>query len=223
MQRVKRGDAGGWAGPVSTTAQAGSNARDDPSYSRRDEPTEANFTDEQLMAAYAGGSVEAFEDLFSRYRHRVYGYFARAFADGPRAADLFQETFLKLHRARHRYDPVRPFATWLFAIAANVRRDALKSLGRRPGDEPGDEPSPEPANPATPERLLLAGERQRKVSTALARLPEGQREVVLLHRIEGLSFPEIADALGYRLEAVKSRAFRGYRALRRLLVEEVEP
>ena len=61
------------------------------------------------------------------------------------------------------------------------------------------------------------------MKAALAKLPESQREVIILHKLEGLSFPDIANALGEQVEAVKARAFRGYRSLRKLLDEEDRP
>lgn len=78
-----------------------------------------------------------------------------------------------------------------------------------------------PSQPALlrAEDAALEDERIRLVRQALAGLPDGQREVVELHRLQQLSFPEIADVLGEGVEAVKSRAFRGYKALKILLAE----
>ncbi len=75
------------------------------------------------------------------------------------------------------------------------------------------------ATTGSAEDSALAAERDRAVRSALAALPETQREVIELHRFEHLSFPEIAEALGEGVEAVKSRAFRGYKALRTMLME----
>lgn len=180
------------------------------------------WSDEALMAAYQNGNPRAFEILFGRYQDRLYGYFARRFGDRELAADLFQRTFLRVHRARRRYDPGRSFATWVFGIASNLGKDELKRRTRRPGDVYWDAPKDAAVRAATgtPEARLLSQERTRSIERALAALPDSQREVILLHKVEGLSFPEIAEALGEGVEAVKSRAFRGYRALRRLLEAE---
>src|SRR6266851_4078019 len=95
--------------------------------------------------------------------------------------------------------------------------DADPRRSRRP-----EEPRPDAApagSTGSAEDSALAAERDRAVRSALAALPETQREVIELHRFEHLSFPEIAEALGEGVEAVKSRAFRGYKALRAMLTE----
>ncbi len=182
--------------------------------------------DEALMAAYQKGDGRAFETLFRRYQDRMFGYFVRTFGDRALAEDLFQRTFLHLHRARAAYNPARPFVSWLFGIASNLGKDALKHRARRPGDANWSAPEDAPERPAIgadPEARLLAQEKSARVEVALAKLPDSQREVIILHKLEGLSFPEIADALGEEVEAVKARAFRGYRALRQLLAEGEAP
>ena len=182
--------------------------------------------DEALMAAYQKGDGKAFEALFSRYQDRIFGYFVRTFGDRSLAEDLFQRTFLHLHRARAAYNPARPFVSWVFSIASNLGKDELKHRARRPGDANWSAAEDAPTRTATdadPEALLLAQERAVRVEGALAKLPDSQREVIILHKLEGLSFPEIADALGEEVEAVKARAFRGYRALRELLAEGDAP
>jgi RNA polymerase sigma-70 factor (ECF subfamily) len=184
----------------------------------RSTPTacEAGLSDEELMAAYARGDGAAFEALFRRWRDRLFGYLARAF-DAPSAEELFQTLWLRIHRARGQYMPGRALAPWILAAAANLRREEWRRRGSRPEDP---EPAPAPNTTATsPEEAFLENERAQAVRRALAALPEGQREVIELHRFEGLSFPEIAELLGEGVEAVKSRAFRGYKALRTALAE----
>ncbi len=182
--------------------------------------------DEALMAAYQKGDGRAFETLVSRYQDRVFGYFVRTFGDRSLAEDLFQRTFLHVHRARAAYNPERPFVSWVFSIASNLGKDELKHRARRPGDANWGAPEEAPTRAAAgvdPEARLLVEERSALVEAALAKLPESQREVIILHKLEGLSFPDIANALGEQVEAVKARAFRGYRSLRKLLDEEDRP
>ena len=182
--------------------------------------------DEALMAAYQKGDGKAFETLFSRYQDRVFSYFARMFGDRLLAEDLFQRTFLHLHRARAAYDPARPFVSWIFSIVSNLRKDELKHRVRRPGDANWSAPEDAPERPGMgtdPESHLLAQEKSASVDAALAKLTDSQREVIILHKLEELSFPEIANALGEEVEAVKARAFRGYCALRGLLADENGP
>src|SRR5260370_7516095 len=178
--------------------------------------------DEALMVAYQKGDRRAFETLFSRYEDRVFGYFARMFGDRLLAEALFQRTFLHFPPARARYDPARPFASWIFSIASNLRKDELNHRVRRPGDASRGAPEDAPERAGTsadPEARLLARERAVRVEGALAKLPDSQREVIILHKLEGFSFPEIANALGEEVEAVKARACRGSRPLPGVLAE----
>src|SRR5712692_509431 len=82
-------------------------------------------TDEELMLTYQGGSKEAFEELFARYRTRLFNYFRRSLGDPVQADDLLQTLFLQVHRARHTYQPAAAFSTWVYTIARNLVRDAL--------------------------------------------------------------------------------------------------
>lgn len=168
------------------------------------------------MYAYAQGDADAFRTLYSRWSGRLFGYLARAF-DPATAEELFQTLWMRIHAARRGYQQARAVAPWLLAIAANLRREEWRRRGRRPEEARAELEMPGGA--ASVEDLALDAERDRAVRNALAALPEAQREVIELHRFEHLSFPEIARVLGEGVEAVKSRAFRGYKTLRGLLVE----
>jgi RNA polymerase sigma-70 factor (ECF subfamily) len=174
-------------------------------------------SDEALMEAYAHrGDSAAFEQLYDRWSDRLFGYIARA-VDHATAEELFQTLWMRLHAARQSYASGRAVAPWIFAIAANLRREEWRRRGRRP-EEPQAAPTPSGVA-ASAEEAALSFERDRLVRKALAALPDGQRDVIELHKFEHLSFPEIAETLGEGVEAVKSRAFRGYKALRALLAE----
>ncbi len=178
---------------------------------------QAAASDEALMEAYARhGDSTAFEQLYDRWSDRLFGYLARA-VDTATAEELFQTLWTRLHAARQSYGSGRAVAPWIFAIAANLRREEWRHRGRRP-EELQAAPNPS-GTAASAEEEALAVERDRLVRRALAALPEGQREVIELHRFEHLSFPQIAEALGEGVEAVKSRAFRGYKVLKVLLAE----
>ena len=151
----------------------------------------------------------AFELLFQRYYARLYGLFMRSLAHPESSEELVQRTFLQLHRARRDYDPERPFRPWLFTIAMNLRREHFRRRARR------SETPYEPAvhgEPSVPASATTATERL--VRRALQRLPDGQREVIVLHWYEQLSFKEIATIVGASTSAVKVRAHRGYSRLR---------
>jgi len=170
---------------------------------------------EELMGAYADGDEKAFEALHAILAPRLLGFFRRGGLNHERASELVQLTFLRLHTARGRYrrgEPVRP---WVFVIASNLLTDERRRRGRALvfNFEDGAEerlPAPEP-DPGLPAELSEALQR------ALDALPMQQREVILLHKYEGLPLKQVADITGCTLAAVKVRAFRGYEALRRAM------
>ncbi len=174
-------------------------------------------TDEELMSAYVAGDPRAFEKLFSRLAPRVHAFFLRSFRDGAVADDLLQVTFMKVHRARDKFDQGLRVLPWLFTVAARVRLDELRRRMRLPedADEEALARAEEKASRDAPEPLDSGV--QDAVRTALAGLPESQRAVIHLHRYEGLTFVEIAKILGTTPGAVKLRAFRGYETLRKQL------
>ncbi len=87
-------------------------------------------TDEQLLVAYARGDQPALQELILRYQRELYAFLARFIGDEPMAEDLFQETFIQVHRNAGSFDPGRRFRPWLFTIAANKARDYLRSSAR---------------------------------------------------------------------------------------------
>jgi RNA polymerase sigma-70 factor (ECF subfamily) len=177
-------------------------------------------TDEMLMAAYASGQRRAFELLFARLAPRVHRFFLRSFGAAATADDLLQQTFLKVHKARATYRSDMKLAPWLFAIAARVRLDELRRRKRlaEDGDEETLARADEAAAVAELERRRDAGEddvaTRDLVRRAVDELPESQRVIVHLNRFEGMTFGEIAAALGTTEGAVKLRAFRAYATLR---------
>lgn len=170
-------------------------------------------TDEALMAAYVGADDRAaFEVLFRRYADRLLGTFRRSGVGEAVARDMLQTTFLHVHRARADFRLDGRFRPWLFAIALNVRREHFRRLLRKPETSLDPDHHREPA--VAPDASTA---QDRLVRRALLQLPETQREVILLHWYEGLSFKEIADIVGSTHAAVKVRAHRGYEKLRGLL------
>jgi RNA polymerase sigma-70 factor (ECF subfamily) len=172
-------------------------------------------SDDALMAKFCEGDQEAFSVLYARYAPQLETFLRRFVRDRTLAEDLLQTTFLSFVRARGRYVSTAGVRAWIYAIAANAARDALRRRGARREealdfetlDVPSNEPSPGASDPNV----------ARAVEEALQQLPPEQREAVLLHKMQGLSFPEVAVALGTTVGAAKVRAHRGYQRLRVLL------
>jgi len=171
-------------------------------------------SDEELMAAYVAGDAEAFRQLFDRLAPVLLRVLRRQLRTEEEAGDLVQQTFLQLHRARHDFRAGARLRPWLFTIAYNLKREHFRRSMRRPEAPLELDGRNEPAvGPLGHERA----DAQQAVRHALEQLPEDQAEVIVLHWLEGLSFPEVAEAVGASLSAVKVRAHRGYAAMRRLL------
>jgi RNA polymerase sigma-70 factor (ECF subfamily) len=120
-----------------------------------------------------------------------------------------------VHRARHTYDPVRPFAPWLYAIVQNRFIDALRARRRRLLRELDADTAGEVGIHARQERDALG----RDIRRAVDGLPDNQRRVIELLKFEELSVREVASRLGMTETNVKVTAHRGYRALRRRIEE----
>jgi len=162
------------------------------------------------MAAYVAGEAGAIRELFERYGPVLGRMGRRHGLSDSDAEDLVQQTFLLLHRARRDFRPGARLRPWLFTIANNVRREFFRRAMRKP------EVSLEEPDRVTEPRGM--GDRQvaaHDVAKGLAALTDDQREVIVLHWFEGLSFPEISSVVGASVSAVKVRAHRGYEVLRR--------
>jgi RNA polymerase sigma-70 factor (ECF subfamily) len=173
--------------------------------------------DEALMARFCAGDARAFDALFTRHAGAVRRYLTRVAGNAAAADDLVQTTFLSVVKARGRFLAGARFKPWLYAIATNAARDAH----RRTKSETVTDDGALPDEAIDPELRDPGLERQ--VRAALARLPEAQREAIVLHRFEGLSFAEIAGIVGLTESAVKVRAHRGYETLRTVLKGVWEP
>ena len=177
--------------------------------------TTVDATDEDLMRAYCAGDEKAFRELFDRYAEPLFRAVQRLLADESAARDVVQQAFLQMHRARNDFAPTRKFRSWIYTIALNLARAERRRRGRRREDGLADEPRH--ASDDTPDQHVEAVQSRHRMAKAMERLSREQREVIILHWYEGLSFPAIAHATGAGLSAVKVRAHRAYKKLREFL------
>lgn len=171
-------------------------------------------SDEELMVAYCAGDTDAFNELFRRYAPQLGRLLRRFGLAHDRIADLVQQTFLQLHRARLDFRPESQLRPWLVTIAFNLAREQHRRTKRRPET---DIDATADSSLATPPREQFRFETRRDLVQALQRLPHDQQEVVRLHFVEELSFEEIGEKVGASAGAVRVRAHRGYTTLRKLL------
>jgi RNA polymerase sigma-70 factor, ECF subfamily len=148
----------------------------------------------------------SFERLYRRHRRDVYGAVLRDLRDPDEAEDVTQTAFMNAYRAMRRGEqPEKPRA-WLVTIARNVCRRRYRSMATKPQEVWLD---PE----ITAAVMDLEGPTAGEIAAAIRRLPENQRNAILLREIQGRSYAEIADALGLSLAAVETLIFRARRSL----------
>ena len=169
----------------------------------------------QLMLAFQGGEIGAFEELFRRWSAPLLRYLERMTRDAAAAEELVQEAFFRVHRARDRYEPRAKFSTWLYQIATNLARNELRRPRRRELHRSLDEEGA-PALPAAgpgPDAAADARRQAAEVERGLAGLPERQRQALWLAAVEGLSYAEVAEVLEVTPAAVKSLVHRARASL----------
>lgn len=162
----------------------------------------------ELMVAYQGGDLRAFEQLYVLLAEDVRRHFAGVHRDRGVVHDLVQDTFLEMHRSRRTYAPPLPVRPWVFGIARNVSARSRRAAYLRPQMSSGEEG--ELAIPAPVTDLPAALD----IENALATLPSSTRDPWLLHHVFGFSFDSIATRLGITAMAAKLRSSRATRALR---------
>jgi RNA polymerase sigma factor (sigma-70 family) len=172
-------------------------------------------TDRELMAAVAGGDLNALGGLFERHHRRVHSLCYRMTGDASVADDLVQESFLRLLRYGKAFGGRAAFTTWLYRLVRNVCLDHLSAEQRtqkraamvvaEQHHDSLDDHDPDPRLDA--------------LRNALNRLAPDKRDVLVLSRYEGLSYAEIADICQTTVGAIKVRAHRAMRELRQYLKE----
>ena len=172
----------------------------------------ARDSDSQLMLEFAAGDGPAFDALFERWSGPLLRYLERMVRDTATAEELVQEAFLRVHRARDRYEPSARFSTWLYRIATNLALNELRRPRRRRPHASTDveeaevpvlrEAGPTPDERAHSRRVSVA------VEAALRDLPERQRMALWLVAVEGLAYAEVAEALETSVGSVKSLVHR---------------
>ena len=161
------------------------------------------------MARAQAGDREAYRVLLEEISPIVLGWLRRWLTDAEDLADVYQDTLVHLHRARHTYDPARAFEPWLYAIARNAAADHGRRRRRRRTWETAVDDLPEiPMEEQAFEPAL---------ADALRALPPPQREAFTMLKLEGLSVGAAAARAGISPGALKVRAHRAYKALRALL------
>jgi RNA polymerase sigma-70 factor (ECF subfamily) len=183
------------------------------------------------MQRLVQGQDSALNDLMDRYRDRLFNFLQRELQNPAEAADLAEETFVRIYTHRGRYDARHKFSTWLYAIATNLVRDRYRWRTRHPevsidahaGETGADWVSHLPDSNPGPAEDLDRTERAEAVREAIAKLPEELRTPLVLSQYEALPHAEIAEILGCSSKAVEMRIYRARQQLREALAGLLQP
>ncbi|MBS7458608.1 RNA polymerase sigma factor RpoE [Coralloluteibacterium stylophorae] len=180
----------------------------------------ATDTDHVLVQRVQAGDNTAFDLLVRKYQHRIVALVGRYVHDWSEAQDVAQDTFIRAYRALGNFRGDSQFYTWLYKIAVNTAKNHLVSSNRRPpaedidaGDAVNFESGDRLRVTDTPEHELQRQEIERVVADTVAALPDELREAINLREVDGLSYEEIAQAMGCPIGTVRSRIFRAREAI----------
>ncbi len=174
----------------------------------------SSISDEQLIARFQLGDVQAYDLLVRRYKDQLLNFVYRFVGNRTDAEDIVQETFLRVYKNKHMYKEIAKFSTWVYTIAGNLAKTELRRRKRhkifsvsnfvneeRDYDIPDREHSPEKKVDSTIQEDII--------QKAIEKLPPKFREVIILRDIQGFAYEEISQILDIPLGTVKSRVNRG--------------
>jgi RNA polymerase sigma-70 factor, ECF subfamily len=186
------------------------------------------LSDEQLFSRYQSGDEQAFRMIVERYEPSIKGFLHKRLKDDERVQDLTQDTFLRVHRARERYDTSRKFSTWIYTIASNLLKNEYRNRSRRRETNFSDlrkDTGPQGAasrpiefetEQADPERIAYQAELREAIREAIERMDEHHRVPFVMREVEDRTYEEISEAIGVPVGTVKSRLFRARNAFQQL-------
>jgi len=174
------------------------------------------LSDAELLTHYAAGDEAAFRELVSRYKNSLYAFLRQFLNRHDLVEDVFQETFLQLFSSRESFDQNRPLRPWLFTIAANKAKDALRKWQRTAAVPIGtmadsqelsfdDMLNTVTADSTMPYDELQKNETASRVGQIVADMPESLREILILAYFQKFSYKQMAEMLGIPIGTVKSR------------------
>jgi RNA polymerase sigma-70 factor (ECF subfamily) len=172
-----------------------------------------------LACRAATGESGAFAEIVRRYQNPIYRICSR-YLSSTDAEDAAQETFVRAFVHRERFDPDRPLLPWLMTIAKRICIDRVRKHKPELDEEIERAPDRDPA--ANAEQTASTREELRRLQSALAQLPEGQREALVLFHMEGMPYKDIATTLDVPVGTVMTWLHRGRTRLQTML-EELKP
>jgi RNA polymerase sigma-70 factor, ECF subfamily len=176
--------------------------------------------DGEVVARALAGDRGAWRALYLAHKDFVYRVALRYLGDEAEARDVAQDVFVRVLASPEGYRPTASFRTWLYRVVANrCLNERARARNRHESLDAADALGAAVDAGGTPEDRLSRAQEQARVRDAIARLPDRQRLAVVLSRFEGLSYEEVAEALGATVSSVESLLFRARQSLARELAE----
>jgi len=183
--------------------------------------------DRVLIVQAKTGDRAAFRKLVERHQRRAFAIAVGLVRDENDAREVVQEAFLRVHRGLDSFEGGSTFFTWLYRIVTNLSIDAMRKPSRRESEsldpemyEDGPEqPLLSRIDGADPADVVRRGEIRARIEAALEELPPYHRGVILMRELEGMSYEEMAEAMGVSKGTIMSRLFHARRKLQKALAD----
>jgi RNA polymerase sigma-70 factor (ECF subfamily) len=177
----------------------------------------------EMISRCQQGDQEALKEIFDKYNRKVYRIAYGVVRQREEALDIVQEVFIKLFHTIKNFKGRSRFYTYLYRMTMNTAIDHARKLGKQSVSSLDEEGSFEPSDTLEkgPERILLQKELEERVKRAMDKLPAEQRAALIFRDVEGLSYQEMAEAMGSSIGTVMSRLHYGRKRLQELLKDYV--
>jgi RNA polymerase sigma-70 factor (ECF subfamily) len=183
-----------------------------------------NPEETEVISRCQRGDQEALKEIFDKYHKKVYRIAYGVVRQRDEALDIVQEVFIKLFRSIKNFKGRSRFYTYLYRMVMNTAIDHARKTGKQLISSLDEEGSFEPSDEVEkgPERILLQKELEERVKRAMDKLPAEQKAALIFRDVEGLSYQEIAEAMGCSIGTVMSRLHYGRKRMQELLKDYVE-
>ena len=178
-----------------------------------------NHEETEMISRCQRGDQEALKEIFDKYHKKVYRIAYGVVRQREEALDVVQEVFIKLFRSIQNFKGRSHFYTYLYRMAINTSIDHKRKAGKQFVSSLDEEGSFEPSDEADkgPEKILLQKELEEKVRQAMDKLPDEQKAAIIFRDVEGLSYQEMAEAMGCSIGTVMSRLHYGRKRMQESL------
>jgi RNA polymerase sigma-70 factor (ECF subfamily) len=182
-----------------------------------------NYEETETISRCQQGDQEALKEIYDKYHQKVYRIAYGVVRQREDALDIVQEVFIKLFRSIKNFKGRSQFYTYLYRMVMNTAIDHARKAGKKLISSLDEEGSFEPSDGGEkgPERILLQKELEGRVKLAMDKLPAEQKAAIIFRDVEGLSYQEMAEAMGCSIGTVMSRLHYGRKRMQGLLKDYV--